>query len=79
MIIMIITIISIISFILIFAMTYPYIKKEKDETNTPQYKYIFDMVKIPVIVVCIILFIYNLNSYIVPEKNLDIDLSLPNF
>ena len=79
MIIMIIIIISIISFILIFWMQYPYIKNEKDDKNVTTLKYIYDIVKIPLIVVCLILFIYNLNSCVVPEKKLDIDLSLPNF
>ena len=78
MIIMIIIIISIISFLLIVWMQYPYIKNEKSKENT--YKYIYDMVKIPFIVVCLILFIYNINSCISPTKKiLDIDLSLPNF
>jgi len=78
MIIMIIIIISIISFILIIWMQYPYIKKEKTSENI--YKYIYDTVKTPFIVVCLILFIYNLNSCILPSnKILDIDLSLPSF
>ena len=78
MIIMIIIIISIISFLLILWMQLPYIKNENPKENT--YKYIYDMAKIPIIVVCLLLFIYNINSCISPGKKiLDIDLSLPNF
>jgi len=78
MIIMIIIIISIISFLLILWMQYPYINNDTLEEN--RYKYIYDMVKIPVVAVCLILFIYNINSCISPAKKiLDIDLSLPNF
>ena len=74
-----IILILIVSFLLIFWMQYPYINKLKKEENI--YKYIYDISKIPVIVICLIILIYNINCCTIPEVNkiIDIDLSLPNF
>ncbi len=75
-----IIIILIVSFFLIFWMQYPYVNKLKKKEESI-YKYIYDISKIPLIVICLIILIYNINTCSSPKVNkiIDIDLSLPNF
>lgn len=73
MIIMLICFITIIGILLIVWFQYPYIQKEDN-----QYKYIYNHVKIPLIVLSIVGLIY-IASCSNNKPNLDIDLAPINF
>ena len=73
---MIIYYIAIISFILVYWFQYPLIKNDIVPDNTPLYKKIFNTYKLPVIIVCKILLLYNIFSDMNKCKSNDLDLDV---
>ena len=75
---MIIYYIAIISFILVYWFQYPLIKTDIVPDNTPLYKYkkIFNIYKLPVIILCTILLVYNICNDMnkCKSNNLNLDL-----
>ena len=77
---MIIYYIAIISFILVYWFQYPLIKSDiVPDDNIPLYKKLFNTYKLPVIIVCKILLLYNIFSDMNKCKSNDLDLDLDLF
>ena len=72
----------IISIVIIIWIQYPNIKDDKEQ---PVYRRIFERIKVPIIVICLLLilyFTYDKNTDIISSesnKQLKVFMSLPNF
>ena len=79
---MIIWIIIIVAVILILWLQSSYNNKQSKSNESMKqsdYKYIFNTIKIPVIVVCLLILVYIIYSSIDCKINQDVYISLPNF
>ncbi len=67
--------------IVIIWLQYPELKEDKNK-DMPLYKKIFNIIKIPVVVICFIIIIYsflNINPIKTQMKNLNTYMSIPKF